>query len=241
MHKRILWGLFFAAFILDYFRTFAEDNSKTRQKEEELTEKKVDKQKIDYSETQYNEKMKAKIDDEEVKVNYEENDNENQKINKKRKRIKQNIDLRIEFCQSWSHRGYFNQVKEYLEKTYSNISVIPSDYPLSQTRAILYYLVTFFQFSIIIAAFSGSYIKPYLIGIVPENYLDWIEGNKMMVGMGGFFIGNMLNNNITNSGAFEIYCNERLIWSAINNQKRVPNLEAIIGMVQRYGGKLYRK
>ena len=44
--------------------------------------------------------MKAKIDDEEVKVNYEENDNENQKINKKRKRIKQNIDLRIEFCQS---------------------------------------------------------------------------------------------------------------------------------------------
>jgi hypothetical protein len=61
-----------------------------------------------------------------------------------------------------------------------------------------------------------------------------------MVGMGGFLIGNMLNNNITNSGAFEIYCNERLIWSAINNQKRVPNLEAIISMVQRYGGKLYR-
>ena len=58
--------------------------------------------------------------------------------------------------------------------------------------------------------------------------------------MGGFLIGNMLNNNITNSGAFEIYCNERLIWSAINNQKRVPNLEAIINMVQRYGGKLYR-
>jgi hypothetical protein len=62
----------------------------------------------------------------------------------------------------------------------------------------------------------------------------------MIVGMGGFLIGNMLNNNITNSGAFEIYCNERLIWSAINNQKRVPNLETIITMVQRYGGKLYR-
>ena len=41
----------------------------------------------------------------------------------------------------------------------------------------------------------------------------------MIVGMGGFLIGNMLNNNITNSGAFEIYCNERLIWSAINNEK----------------------
>ena len=239
MHKRILWGLFFAAFILDYFRTFAEDNTKTRQTEK-LKEKKEDEQKIDYSESQYKEKMKAKIDNEEVDINYEENDNESQKIHKKRKKLKQNIDLRIEFCQSWSHRGYFNQVKEYLEKNYSNISVIPSDYPLSQTRKILYYLVTFFQISIILAAFSGSYIKPYLIGIVPESYLDLIEGNKMIVGMGGFFIGNMLNNNITNSGAFEIYCNERLIWSAINNQKRVPNLETIITMVQRYGGKLYR-
>ena len=235
MHKRILWGLFFAAFILDYFRTFAEDNTKTRQ-----TEKKEDEQKIYTSEAQYKEKMKAKIDNEEVDINYEENDNESQKIQKKRKKLKQNIDLRIEFCQSWSHRGYFNQVKEYLEKNYSNISVIPSDYPLSQTRKILYYLVTFFQISIILAAFSGSYIKPYLIGIVPESYLDWIEGNKMIVGMGGFLIGNMLNNNITNSGAFEIYCNERLIWSAINNQKRVPNLETIISMVQRFGGKLYR-
>ena len=235
MHKRILWGLFFAAFILDYFRTFAEENTKRRQ-----TEKKEDEEKIDSSEAQYKEKMKAKIDNEEVDINYEENDNESQKNHKKRRKLKQNINLRIEFCQSWSHRGYFNQVKEYLEKNYSNISVRPSDYPLSQTRKILSYLVTFFQFSLILAAFSGSYIKPYLIGIVPENYLDWIEGNKMMAGMGGFLIGNMLNNYITNSGAFEIYCNEKLIWSAINNEKRVPNLEAIISMVQRYGGKLYR-
>lgn len=239
MHKRILWGLFFTAFILDYFRTFVEDNSKIKQKRN-LTEQNSEEQKINNMEAQKKEKMKVKIDDEDLKVNYEENDNESQKIHKKRKKSRQNIDLRIEFCQSWSHRGYFNQVKEYLEKNYSNISVIPSDFPLSQTRKILYYLVTFFQISIILAAFSGNYIKPYLIGIVPENYLDWIEGNKMIVGMGGFLIGNMLNNNITNSGAFEIYCNERLIWSAINNEKRVPNLETIISMVQRYGGKLYR-
>ena len=95
MHKRVLWGLFFAAFILDYFRTFAEDNTKTRQ-----TEKKEDEQKIYTSEAQYKEKMKAKIDNEEVDINYEENDNESQKIHKKRKKLKQNIDLRIEFCQS---------------------------------------------------------------------------------------------------------------------------------------------
>lgn len=125
-----------------------------------------------------------------------------------------------------------------MEKTYSNISVIPSDYPLSSTRQILYYLVTFLQVSLFLTLFCGKYVKPYIIGFVPENILDWIEGNKMIVGIGGYLVGNILSNNITNSGAFEIYVNEKLIWSAINNEKRVPNIETIISMIQRFGGKL---
>ena len=128
-----------------------------------------------------------------------------------------------------------------MEKNYSNISVIPSDYPLSNTRKILYYLVTFFQFGMIIIVLGGNYIKPYLIGIIPENYIKLIEDNKLVVGMGAFLVGNILNNNITNAGAFEIYCNEKLIWSAINNDKKVPNIETIINMIQRFGGKLYRQ
>ena len=89
-------------------------------------------------------------------------------------------------------------------------------------------------------ALGGSYIKPYLIGIIPDKYLNLIEENKLVVGMGAFLVGNILNNNITNAGAFEIYCNEKLIWSAINNEKKVPNIETIINMIQRFGGQLYR-
>ena len=77
-------------------------------------------------------------------------------------------------------------------------------------------------------------------GVIPNNYFDWIEENKFIVGMAAYLVGNILNNNITNAGAFEIYCNEKLIWSAINNEKKVPSLEGIIKMIQRYGGKLYR-
>jgi hypothetical protein len=87
---------------------------------------------------------------------------------------------------------------------------------------------------------GGSYIKPHLIGIIPDKYLNLIEENKLVVGMGAFLVGNILNNNITNAGAFEIYCNEKLIWSAINNEKKVPNIETIINMIQRFGGQLYR-
>ena len=152
-----------------------------------------------------------------------------------------NINLRIEFCQSWSHRGYFNQVKQYLESNYTNIFVQPSDYPLSTKRKLLLYVVMFFQFGGIALAFAGQRIKPHIKGIIPESYLDWIEGNKLMFGMASFLTGNMLNNFINNAGAFEIYCNENLIWSAINNEKRVPNIETIIKMVSKYGGQLLKR
>ena len=99
----------------------------------------------------------------------------------------------------------------------------------------------FFQFGGIALAFAGQRIKPYIKGIIPESYFDWIEGNKLMFGMASFLTGNMLNNFINNAGAFEIYCNENLIWSAINNEKRVPNIEAIIKMVTKYGGQLLKR
>jgi hypothetical protein len=119
--------------------------------------------------------------------------------------------------------------------------VHPSDYPLSTKRKLLLYIVTFFQYGGVALAFAGQRIKPYVKGIIPENYLDWIEGNKLMFGMASFLTGNVLNTNINNAGAFEIYCNENLIWSAINNNKRVPNIETIIRMVSKYGGQLLKR
>jgi len=237
MHKRIIWTLFLGAFILDFFRsrtTSGEPDSLS----ENNREKEINLDEDDDKPNKPKAKKSPKINNEDLRNTYEEKYEDTEKINKKRN--KNFIDLRIEFCQSWSHRGYFNQVKEHLENNYSNISVNPSDYPLSMQRKILYYIVTFFQFGTIFLVFSGQYIKEKLNGIIPSNVFDWIEQNKLMVGMGAFLLGNILNNNITNSGAFEIYCNEKLIWSAINNEKRVPNIESIISMVQKYGGKLYR-
>ena len=99
----------------------------------------------------------------------------------------------------------------------------------------------FIQFGGVILAFTGKNIKPYIGSLIPDNILDWIEGNKLMFGMACFLTGNMLNNYINNAGAFEIYCNEKLIWSAINNEKRVPNIETIIKMVSKYGGQLLKR
>ena len=234
MHQRIIWTLFFTAFILDIFRIRSESTIKKPipPKIKKQTEPQVNSH-IQNEEKKYIEKEDDDFEeDEDLKVvdNF-----------KKKKKKNKMINLRIEFCQSWSHRGYFNQVKQHLESNYTNINVQPSDYPLSTQRKFLSYIVTFIQFGGIILAFTGKNIKTYIGSIIPDNALDWIEGNKMMFGMGCFLIGNILNNNINNAGAFEIYCNEELIWSAINNNKKVPNLEGIIMMINKYGGKLLKR
>ena len=98
MHNRILWSLFLAAFILDYFRSRTESQDskqiKNNQKVKEIkTENKI---KHDIKK----DKMKAKMGNEELKVDYEYNNDENESFHKKRKNLNQKINLRIEFCQS---------------------------------------------------------------------------------------------------------------------------------------------
>lgn len=95
MHKRIIWTLFLAAFILDFFRsrTTSEepDSLPENNRENEIN--------IDDKPNKPKDKKNKKINNEDLRNTYEENyeDTDTQKINKKRKNF---IDLRIEFCQS---------------------------------------------------------------------------------------------------------------------------------------------
>ena len=171
---------------------------------------------------------------------YIEKNNEDEKL-KKTKSIKENINLRIQFCQSWSHKGFFNQVKRYFEWQYSNISVFPENYSLPLIRKILYYLITFIQISTIGIIFARKILKNLLNGFISNEVFDWIENNRMILGMGAFLGGKILVGMITNTGAFEIYLNDKLIWSAINNKGNIPQIQGIEAMIKRTGLKLTRK
>ena len=237
MHQRIIWTLFFTAFILDIFRIRSEKATK-REIHPNINKQKEQKTEVgDLRIPTEEKKLPEKNEDD-----FEENEEEIKVVNNyKKKKKNKMINLRIEFCQSWSHRGYFSQVKQHLESNYTNINVQPSDYPLSTQRKILSYIVTFIQIGGALLAFAGKNIKPYIGSAIPDKVFDWIEENKMMFGMGCFLLGSMINNNISNTGAFEIYCNEKLVWSAVNNNKKVPNLDGIIMMINKYGGKLVRR
>ena len=91
MHKRIIWTLFFAAFILDVIRLQSEKSSQTpnskKIKEVQLNKEPKEKEKENIIQEQ-------DIDD------LEENEELKVTNNFKKKKKNKNINLRIEFCQS---------------------------------------------------------------------------------------------------------------------------------------------
>ena len=50
-------------------------------------------------------------------------------------------DIKVQFCQAWSSAGYFNHMKEQLESKYSDVRVIPEQYPLKNPRLTIYYIM----------------------------------------------------------------------------------------------------
>lgn len=239
MTPRIVWFIFFGVFIFDLFSVKFPSNSLVESKPQfssELNQPSVDD--IKPIKTKKTKKIKKEI--------IEENDNDDDefedKIPKKKiKSVNDEIQLHIQICQSWSHKGYFNQIKQYFESRYRNIIVIPEEYPLSPMRKMLSYLLTFIQMSTIVIIISSQFLKPYLTGFLSIQTLDWIEENKMTIGFGAFFAGNMLGNIISNTGAFEIFVGNKRIWSAIENQGKIPQIESIEAMIRKYGGvKLIR-
>ena len=97
MHKRIIWTLFFTAFILDIFRI----------RSEKTTQRAIPPKIIKQNKHTKKEEVNSYIKSEEKKIEEKEEDDfeDNEEIKvvdnfKKKKKKNKMINLRIEFCQS---------------------------------------------------------------------------------------------------------------------------------------------
>ena len=142
--------------------------------------------------------------------------------------------LKIQFCQSWSSAGYFNYVKEQLESLFSDIKVIAEKYPLKNPRKMIYNIMIGIEiFLIILIVFSGLIQSKLEILIGPE-YFKIINENK--IGTIGivYFIGLYIGQFINQTGAFEVFCDDKLIWSTIDNNGTKPSLKSIILLIKKW-------
>ena len=125
------------------------------------------------------------------------------------------------------------EIQQIMEKNFKNVIVNGEEYPLSQTRKFLSYSVMAIQFLIFTLLILCNF-KNILNSILPDNLIDWIGENKLRTFFITFFMGNLLQSNISNTGAFEIFYNGNQIWSKIQNGG-VPNITQLIQILNQRG------
>jgi len=69
--------------------------------------------------------------------------------------------------------------------------------------------------------------------IVKESH-KYIQENKWQFGMGVFFISSIIQTNLMQSGAFEIYVNGNLEFSKLET-KQMPDFDALQMILRKYG------
>ena len=140
--------------------------------------------------------------------------------------------IKIQFCQSWSYVGAFKQVKERLESVFEDVRVIPEDYPLKNPRKAIYNAMIVIEIILCIFIIISDSLKPTNEVYAISQMFDIIIENKAgfigFILIAGLFIGMF----IKNPGAFEIFCDDKLIWSTIEHKGELPNLLDIVKKIQ---------
>ena len=158
----------------------------------------------------------------------------NQSYKKKILRNAESItEIKIQFCQSWSFVGYFQEVKQQLEYRYQDVRVIPEKYPLKNPRKLIYNIMISLEVIIIITILLSDFIKEKIERYVIPDIINLFNENKFakiaMVILMGQYLGQIINN----AGAFEVFCDDKLIWSTIEHNGIKPNLSTIIRLVKQ--------
>ncbi len=125
-----------------------------------------------------------------------------------------------------------------MEKNFKNVIVNGEEYPLSQTRKFLSYSVMAIQFLIFTLLILCNF-KNIINSLLPNNLIDWIGENKLRTFFITFFMGNLLQSNISNTGAFEIFYNGNQIWSKLN-MGDVPNINQLIQILIQNGANFIK-
>ncbi|EAN86687.1 hypothetical protein TcCL_NonESM13610 [Trypanosoma cruzi] len=65
---------------------------------------------------------------------------------------------------------------------------------------------------------------PYFVGIFPPNVVTWVEQNRTMIIAAGF-VANLICGSILQSGAFEMFMDDTLIFSKLQQNKMLSAVD----------------
>lgn len=109
------------------------------------------------------------------------------------------------------------------------MTVRGGDYPLDPFRQTMAKYLSYAQIGIIGLLVAGS-----------DNLLPaYVRENKWTAGIFVWFLGNAVSSVITNTGAFEIFIGDKLVWSTLKSGS-MPNYQQLVEVFKQAGTDLSR-
>ena len=140
--------------------------------------------------------------------------------------------INILYCVAWSYKSTFDSIRRYVMSKNPGVIVTGSEYPAPMLNQYLATFLTYFQFGFVLFIMMGSQIFAYFGMEVPQICRK-IEENRFMYGIGAFFIGNMIRNQLITTGAFEIFFDNELVFSKLQSNQ-IPSETILNDLFRHY-------
>ncbi|OWM66691.1 selT-like protein [Punica granatum] len=133
--------------------------------------------------------------------------------------------VNIEFCSSCSYRGTAVNIKKMLETQFPGIDVVLANYPPPFPKRVLSKLVPVVQMGVFAIIMAGDHIFPMIGFAVPPPWYYSLRANRFGTIASTWLLGNVVQSFLQSSGAFEVYCNDELVFSKLKEGRFPGEIE----------------
>uniref|UniRef100_A0A1I7T987 SelT-like protein n=1 Tax=Caenorhabditis tropicalis TaxID=1561998 RepID=A0A1I7T987_9PELO len=137
--------------------------------------------------------------------------------------------LRVFYCVSCGYKQAFDQFTTFAKEKYPNMPVEGANFAPVLWKAYVAQAVSFIKMALLVIVLTGSNPLERL-GLGYPGILQHAHGNKMSSCMLLFMLGNLVEQSLISTGAFEIYLGNEQIWSKIESG-RVPSPQEFMQLI----------
>lgn len=124
----------------------------------------------------------------------------------------------------------FEQYAQVLKSEVPHLEVQGETYPPPRINEMISNTLFWVRMLCIVALFGGPQLLQTMGIQNPPAIYNWAQENKMTAFLVIFLMGSQLENYLLSTGAFEVYLNDKQVWSKLSSG-RLPSMVEMRGLI----------